>query len=195
MQPEIREFQHPLDRIGGRGRAGAAKADRLVPAHRVGQFGEIVVGAGIAAHPADRQRGQRRPAGEQIDRGRPGFERHPGRVEGRGGAADHRHPLAAQTRQNRSRRRYGRRDAAAARRSMPAGYRPRHCRRRRWRGSSCARSRSVARRRLRDAAGNARPPARCARAGCGSAPGCREIAGTRPRYSAQSARGMRSIAA
>ena len=51
VQAEIREPHDPLDRIGGRGRAGAAEADRLVPADIVGQIAVIVVGAGIALDP------------------------------------------------------------------------------------------------------------------------------------------------
>ena len=57
MQVEIREAQHPLDRVARRGRAGATEADRLMPAYRVRQLGVVVVGAGIAAHSGNRDRG------------------------------------------------------------------------------------------------------------------------------------------
>ncbi len=96
MQAKIRESQHPLDRILGRGRADAAEADRLVPAHCIGEVAVIVVGAGIAAHPRNRDRRQARTAREQIDRGGARLERHGGGVKRRRGAADHREALLAQ---------------------------------------------------------------------------------------------------
>ena len=68
---------------------------------------------------------------------------------------------------------------AAGRRSATAGYTARHCRRRRWPARSCARSRWRRRRRSRYAGGNDPRPARCARAACRSAPECRENGDTR----------------
>ena len=99
VQAEIREAHDPLDRVGGRGRAGAAEADRLVPADIVGQVAVIVVRAGIALDPRDRHRGEARPACEQVHRRGPFLQRHSRGVEGRCGAADHRYPLAAQRRE------------------------------------------------------------------------------------------------
>ena len=60
------EGNRPLDGIDGWGRAEAAEANRLVPADGVRQMAIIVVGAGIAAHPGDRHRGDGRAPGEQV---------------------------------------------------------------------------------------------------------------------------------
>jgi hypothetical protein len=94
MKVEVRELNHPLDRIFGWRRPRPAKSERLAPAHRIGQRGIIVVGPGIAAGTGDRQLGDNWSACEQMDRGRPRFERHGGRVKGRCGSADDRDLLA-----------------------------------------------------------------------------------------------------
>src|SRR5712671_2936969 len=52
VEMEIGKSHHPLDGIGGRGRAGSAKPDRLMPADLIGQLGIVVVSTWIAANAA-----------------------------------------------------------------------------------------------------------------------------------------------
>ena len=168
MQVKVGKLHGPRDCVGWRRRTGAAKADRLMPAHGVRQRTVIVIGAGIAADPDHRQRSEIVAAGEQVDFARSGFQRNGSRIERRRGAAQHGNRLAAQ-----------RLEIDPLRRVRVAGLR--HVLRQHIRhiGAAAAGkaacqdraslwSRPWSPRPSPDAAADGRPPARCERALCHS---------------------------
>ena len=97
MQMKIRERHGPFDGIGCRRRPPSTKPQRLFPTRRIGQCVVVVVGTCISAGARDRNRGDRWPAREQMDRCGARLECHSRRIERRRRGADHRHVPAVQS--------------------------------------------------------------------------------------------------